>query len=867
VQHGDDAVTAQAAKNLANKHPENTTLVKAGPDGALDGHIPATRGNVKVQVVGHGDVEGGKLGGVDAPALARQVAQVKARLGEGTEVAKVTLVGCKTACGTDDQPSLKQQVQTELAKHGTEVGEVTGRNTYVKVDPDGHKHDTAANDSGALPLPPDELKLNDGNIKIITLEKGQKLYKASKFDSFDIDKAAIGDRQKLMELDNHERHWVGQYFADNPDVSRGYYSDYLDERGNGVAHLYEATVSSPIRMIVNTNHNHGSSDFDGAQKADALREYLISATPELNLGEGPLMTALAQQGWIYKGPHTTSESGGIEDYEYVVGSPLLDKLTFEKIETQPYKKYVEQEVIHHERRQATSSKTSSSEPMRRAVAESDKPLVRVAWEDPKNAAGQSHELEQAFSMPLPKGEAGQQAALERLGLVSRHLRSHPSLGEGERQDVLQKLADPEFVVRVRALASMSPDRKDKVGTAAVLGHAQLVSALLKESGTSPERASKVFETLTKSQKNPSYLNTLATNAVYDVQVAQALHGILKNLHQQMGGDEAAAKEIRTKLLDRPIKSQSESEKYDEEFYGRVFNDGSKQWMKDNPGARLLARELKQLQLIPTAEEIKAVGLSEKRAKKYTVGVDKALKSRDAHASENSSALPEAAVTAERLALALTPKALLHRKQAATERARDAFVREKIERAQGELSLRVFQTVENALWGAFAKAGLPDPQPEEVVRLTNYVNAEVLAIPEIGDYFRQTAERAHASWETDGYSGQALKAKSEATAKSMMYEMAPVRIEEVVYDATGRAVQGKVDERAQEVARVKAIEEAREAIQAKAEEEARREGQARAEAEIKRKAQDEADRKAREEVERKAREEVERKAQEEVERKA
>ncbi|WP_157650843.1 C80 family cysteine peptidase, partial [Burkholderia ubonensis] len=95
VQQGDDAVTAQAAKNLADKHPENTTLVKADQQGNLIGleQVPAGRGNVKVQVVGHGDVEGGTLGGVDAPALARQVAQVKAKLGEDAQVEKVALVG------------------------------------------------------------------------------------------------------------------------------------------------------------------------------------------------------------------------------------------------------------------------------------------------------------------------------------------------------------------------------------------------------------------------------------------------------------------------------------------------------------------------------------------------------------------------------------------------------------------------------------------------------------------------------------------------------------------------------------------------------------------------------------------------------
>ncbi|WP_175743671.1 C80 family cysteine peptidase, partial [Burkholderia ambifaria] len=153
VQQGDDAVTVQAAKNLANKHPDNTVLVKAGPDGKLAGldDIPATGGQVKVQVVGHGDAGSGKLGGAEAPELARQVAQVKTQLGDGAAVEKVTLVGCQTACKIEaGQPSLKQQVQAELAKQGTDVGEVKGRQDYVKVDHDGHKHDTIKVDPDKL---------------------------------------------------------------------------------------------------------------------------------------------------------------------------------------------------------------------------------------------------------------------------------------------------------------------------------------------------------------------------------------------------------------------------------------------------------------------------------------------------------------------------------------------------------------------------------------------------------------------------------------------------------------------------------------------------------------------------------------------
>ncbi|OXJ21494.1 hypothetical protein CFB82_41185 [Burkholderia sp. HI2714] len=152
VQQGDDEVTTQAARNLAAKHGENTAVVKAGPGGELEGldKLAPTGGKVKVQVVGHGDEEGGTLGDANARKLAQQIEQVKSRLGEEAEVSKVTLVGCRTACGTEDQPSLTRQVQAELAKQGTEVGEVKGRDTYVKVDAEGHKIDTDDNNPDSL---------------------------------------------------------------------------------------------------------------------------------------------------------------------------------------------------------------------------------------------------------------------------------------------------------------------------------------------------------------------------------------------------------------------------------------------------------------------------------------------------------------------------------------------------------------------------------------------------------------------------------------------------------------------------------------------------------------------------------------------
>ncbi|WP_218829104.1 C80 family cysteine peptidase, partial [Burkholderia sp. HI2714] len=208
VQQGDDEVTTQAARNLAAKHGENTAVVKAGPGGELEGldKLAPTDGKVKVQVVGHGDPEGGKLGGADAQELAGQIKQVKGRLGEEAEVSKVALVGCKTACGTEDQPSLKQQVQAALAKQGTEVGEVKGRDTYVTVDQDGHKHDTDAGDQRALPKPQQKDAANNSTESGDVSEREQS--SSAVLDRRDVSKRRSEELERQLTDANGERYRV-----------------------------------------------------------------------------------------------------------------------------------------------------------------------------------------------------------------------------------------------------------------------------------------------------------------------------------------------------------------------------------------------------------------------------------------------------------------------------------------------------------------------------------------------------------------------------------------------------------------------------------------------------------------------------------
>ncbi|KWA76063.1 hypothetical protein WL29_35685, partial [Burkholderia ubonensis] len=153
-QQGKAGAAQRAAKDLANKHADDTTLVtKDSKTKKWQGleQVPPVEGAVKLQIVGHGNPADGqpgeaadgqpgeaadgqpgeaadgqpdkprvaKLGDANVSELADDVAAVKKRLGDRAWLEKVGLVGCNTAC-------LADELKIELAKRGIPVGEVKG---------------------------------------------------------------------------------------------------------------------------------------------------------------------------------------------------------------------------------------------------------------------------------------------------------------------------------------------------------------------------------------------------------------------------------------------------------------------------------------------------------------------------------------------------------------------------------------------------------------------------------------------------------------------------------------------------------------------------------------------------------------------
>ncbi len=138
---GTDKTTRDAAKNLAGKHPGDTTQYVRSADGSLvrvaGEPVLAESQGLKVQVVGHGDAHGETIGGAGLEDVGRIIDQISEEFGYLPN--KVTLNGCKTnAC-------LALQLQEKYPHI-----DVRGFDQSRAVGEDGRKFDVPDDDPRAL---------------------------------------------------------------------------------------------------------------------------------------------------------------------------------------------------------------------------------------------------------------------------------------------------------------------------------------------------------------------------------------------------------------------------------------------------------------------------------------------------------------------------------------------------------------------------------------------------------------------------------------------------------------------------------------------------------------------------------------------
>ncbi|WP_339057786.1 DUF4157 domain-containing protein [Candidatus Regiella endosymbiont of Tuberolachnus salignus] len=166
------------------------------------------------------------------------------------------------------------------------------------------------------------------------LKEGTILYKCTRFEDYSVDKALQGDINNIRGLAKDkpkkgDRDWVGQYFALDKEIAKGYGAEYLeDSEGTGTVYLQVATVKKNIPLLIMENNEYGSGDITGRAKANLMKEYLNLYPNE------PLIHTLSDFNYALQFPH--DQEGG---KEVIMTRDLLKNLLFKEPVTIKYKNY------------------------------------------------------------------------------------------------------------------------------------------------------------------------------------------------------------------------------------------------------------------------------------------------------------------------------------------------------------------------------------------------------------------------------------------------------------------------------------------------------------------------------------------------
>lgn len=180
VQLENDPIAAEAAVNLAAKHP-GSILVQLDSDGqyrVVAGDPATLQGNIRWQLVGHGrDGNNGQdnqtMANVSATELASRMKRFKDKLNNDYHIKStpnyISLVGCSLV-DKNRQQGFARQFITELGQQGIKA-DVAARNTRVLVNEQGRKNTLDDNGNLKHKVGSDKVILrlnNEGQIESIT---------------------------------------------------------------------------------------------------------------------------------------------------------------------------------------------------------------------------------------------------------------------------------------------------------------------------------------------------------------------------------------------------------------------------------------------------------------------------------------------------------------------------------------------------------------------------------------------------------------------------------------------------------------------------------------------------------------------------
>ncbi|MGP6380323.1 MARTX multifunctional-autoprocessing repeats-in-toxin holotoxin RtxA [Yersinia bercovieri] len=215
VQLEDNHIAAEAAANLAAKHP-GSVLVQLDADGnyrVISGEPASLQGNIRWQLVGHGrDHNNGQgnqtMANASAAELAERVKSLQDKLDDDHRIKStpgyISLVGCRLIDKTK-QHGFAQQFILELDKQGIRT-DVAARNSRIHINEEGRKITLDDDKNARHKASEDKIVLrlnNDGGVENVS-ERVKNSVHLSEIDinrigKSDVDLPATGAIGRIVE--------------------------------------------------------------------------------------------------------------------------------------------------------------------------------------------------------------------------------------------------------------------------------------------------------------------------------------------------------------------------------------------------------------------------------------------------------------------------------------------------------------------------------------------------------------------------------------------------------------------------------------------------------------------------------------------
>ena len=288
IQTQNDETVRQYSKNLAQKHPEQTTIIQMSKDGEYKviygKNIPDIKGKLRVTPVGYGNITVGdnkQLGGRSVNKLAQNLKILNNDL-NNARIKNVSLVSCQLGNKNSKTSDFGQELFNALTQYDINSN-VSVRNNYVAVQDDGRK---ITSDTGNA----DWFHKNSQDKVEYKRDKSEKIVKISTLDN-DSNRFVV----KNKNIEDIELNKVGDSLSKNSAIIQNNDSGLVDS--NKMQDISEDITKF---QTASDTTKHSSQNFNkkmnesNASNNSKSKKSSIGGNIQINVGDGEHTT-------LYKG--------------------------------------------------------------------------------------------------------------------------------------------------------------------------------------------------------------------------------------------------------------------------------------------------------------------------------------------------------------------------------------------------------------------------------------------------------------------------------------------------------------------------------------------------------------------------------------